>query len=85
MITVPSLYSNIATLHVECQDTSNNGKDIQTLKMTFSLPYFLVYQDMNTVSGSILPSSVRNNAGQPVFQVSKHFKVIKFVLGDAVV
>ncbi len=43
--------------------------------MAFSLPYFMVYQYENTTSGSIEPSSVRNNTGQPVLQVGKRDKV----------
>ena len=66
------IYSrDIATLHVDCRDTDNSKKNIQALTMTFSLPYFLVYQGNNTTSGSVKPSSVRNNSGQLVFKVSK--------------
>lgn len=62
---------DIATLHVDCRDTNNSKKNIQALTMTFSLPYFLVYQGKIITSGSVEPSSVRNNTGQLVFQVGK--------------
>lgn len=64
-------HRDIATLHMDCRDTNNSKKDIQALTMTFNLPYFLVYQEKITTSGSIEPSSVRNSTGQPVFQVGK--------------
>ena len=66
------IYSrDIATLHVDCRDTNNSKKDIQGLTMAFNLPYFLVYQETITFSGSVESSSVRSNTGQLVFQVGK--------------
>ena len=66
------IYSrDIATLQVDCRDTDNSKKNINVLTMTFSLPYFLLYQGKITTSGSVKPSSVRNNTGQLVFQVGK--------------
>lgn len=78
---IASIYSREnATLHVDCHDTNNNKKDIQVLTMTFNLPYFLVYQGTFTRSGSVELSSVRNNTGRLVFQVSNRSKsdVFKF-------
>ncbi|XP_078381896.1 uncharacterized protein LOC144664624 [Oculina patagonica] len=66
----PLIPGHMATLHVECRDTSINRKEIEALTMAFSLPYFMVYQYENTISGSIEPSSVRNNTGQPILQFS---------------